>query len=248
MGGVERSKTETTIGEPMTTKSRPIIMSSDSMRAILDGRKTQTRRVMKPQPICYGENNAKPCYSDFFKVREYADECYVYCEKCGTACQYSVSGQDTIRHIKCPFGAPGDRLWVREKWGVTVDCETIYFADFIPNVHDVSIFRWRSPMFMLRKSSRLTLEITNVRCERVQEINNVDAILEGIEIVAFSESENETFYSSKPNFHLHAEPRNAYADRWNEINGKRKGFSWKDNPWVFVLEFKKIEGGDNEVL
>jgi len=214
----------------MTTKSRPIIMSGDSVRAILENRKSQTRRVMKPQPPewvrCWnGTNDA--CTKHVFCERDADDDCM------GHWPEY-----DTDKGVKCPFGAPGDRLWVREAWKPHWTDIVIYKAcNDEPHV-------WKNPMFMPRKYSRLTLEIMNVRCERVQEINNVDAILEGIEIVAFSE--DETFYSSKPNSRLHEEPRNAYADMWNEINGKRKGCSWADNPFTWVIEFKKIEGGDNE--
>ena len=208
----------------MTTKNRPIIFSADSVRAILDGRKTQTRRVMKPQPI----GNLQYVGSMWFE-KEYRLHTLERLDYDGTMEKYFS--------IKCPFGAPGDRLWVREKWGVTVDCETIYFADFIPNVHDVSIFRWRSPMFMLRKYSRLTLEITNVRCERVQEISYDDCLAEGCPYSR--KHENDMTNADKIN------RIGWYQGQWNELNAKR-GYGWDTNPWVFVIEFKKIEGGDND--
>ena len=213
------------------TKCRPIIMSSDSVRAILDGRKTQTRRVVNEQP----ENLYPVVTVEFLEGRK--------------GWRYRYSDPDRKHSggsgflMKCSFGAPGDRLWVREafwlrQWSdnfkniqVAYDRpaeRTKYIlADKGESFEEFLTKRkfsngWQNPMFMPRWASRLTLEITNVRCERVQKIALNDVWDEGYKTIT------------------------DFKEAWDALNGKRKGCSWNDNPWVFVLEFKKIEGGDNE--
>jgi len=202
----------------MTTKSRPIIMSSDSVRAILENRKSQTRRVMKPQP-------PDDWYPSDRKINAYWHTPIHHGGE--GACPekkpvFGVSNQ--YIGYKSPFGSPGDRLWVKETWSVdtrSMDA-CFYRANYSAYNKYLDVIDWKSPMFMLRKYSRLTLEITNVRCERVQEITLNDAWDEGYKTIT------------------------DFKEAWDALNSKRKGCSWNDNPWVFVLEFKKIEGGDNE--
>ena len=115
------------------------------------------------------------------------------------------------------------KLWVREAFYVDESEPAVYYKS---PYCEAKIFT--SPLFMPRKYSRLTLEITNVRCERVQEITCDDVIAEG--------------YGRGINY-IQAEI--AFADAWDALN-KKRGYGWDTNPWVWVIEFKKIEGGDNE--
>ena len=226
----------------MTTKCRPIIMSSDSVRAILDGRKCQTRRIIKPQPTIGKEGY----YSDFSPYPDSTAYWYERAEidKDGEMYPgkkvFGVSSEDGEEGHVCPFGAPGDRLWVREAW---CQCEVghCYQADDVTRECPSSRDYKKSPMFMPRKYSRLTLEITSVRCERVQEITEDDCFAEGIIVNEFSEVR---YYSRKPNSHLYVVPKNAFGGMWDEINGKKQGYSWKDNPWVWILEFKVFNKGE----
>ena len=145
-------------------KERPIIMSSESVREILAGNKTQTRRVLKKEPAIW-----------------------------------------TV----------GDRLWVKESFFYAhVKSNPRYRADY--SDWDAEGINWTTPLYMPRKYSRITLEVVSVRAERLQEISEVDAILEG------------------------CESREAYRKRWDEINGKR--YPWESNPFVWVIEFKMIDG------
>jgi len=190
-------------------KERPIIFSTESVRAILEGRKTQTRRVMNPQPDIPSDYKFKHGYDD------------------GGAYFEHIFPTSTIKYygipFRCPFGAPGDRLWVREKWCYLEESDTKWYRADISDdeMWAYDGFEWKSPMFMPRKFSRLTLEIVNVSCERIKSISAGDCLAEGYESIG------------------------KYIDEWDRLNAKR-GFSWDINPWVWVIEFKRIENGGQQ--
>ena len=199
-------------------KERPILFSAPMVRALLAGTKTQTRRIMKDRYLLGGPP-----------------------EGC------LLSG--------CPYGQAGDRLWVRETWMPCdtspggdvavlykasndirpdgVSCETFGASKwFFRGNEEVENFRididymdvygerWRPSIFMRRWMSRITLEITGIRVERLQDISDKDAVAEGIS----RRAEEDT-------------PFRAYRDLWSSINGPE---SWDANPWVWVIEFKRI--------
>lgn len=188
--------------EEKTMKGRPILFSGEMVRAILDGRKTQTRRVIKPQPA----DDIKPANFPNPKVHGWMSS---------LRHQY---GSKTA-HI-CPYGQIGDLLWVREKFSL---CrfdggELWYWADGSPGGGD-----WTKPkpsIFMPRWASRITLEITDVRVERVQDISNDDALAEGID---------------RTNTSIKGYARQRFEQLWASINGNA---SWDANPWVWVIEFQ----------
>lgn len=195
----------------MATKERPILFSGPMVRAILEGKKTQTRRVVRPQPeIIPGA----PALQAWLEV---VDD--------GT--------------IPCPYGVPGDRLWVRETWGRT-DYEydgpfqncTIYRADGESGLSDVTANRWRPSIHMPRWASRLTLEVVDVRVERVQSISNTDAEAEGVAAWA------KAYCSQRPRDEL--QPWAYFQLLWDSIN-KSRGYGWDANPWVWVVEFRRVE-------
>lgn len=192
-------------------RERPIIFSGPMVRAILDGRKTQTRRVVLPQPSSGVRRSPfVPSGLEDGHGREMRPRYYV-----------------------------GDRVWVRETFTLAVnpddspsegeDAEphAIYRADWDdrkgwPVVTDGSEFQWSPSIHMPRWASRLTLEITGVRVERLQAITTHDIGAEGINL-----SNN------------HQGARNEYRQLWDALNAKR-GYSWDSNPWVWVLSFRQL--------
>lgn len=225
-------------------KERPILFNAAMVRAVLAGTKTQTRRVVKP----VGAHH-------LFQFRGTtaaagADEPTGEWGWCG-------SPGSVTRHIHCPYGKPGDRLWVRETWqyaGFTEDGYPFvrYQADGARRLHDrspsdewserwsdiwaglsdqsnydidgtASDRRWRPSIHMPRWASRITLEVTGVRVERLQDISEADALAEGVD--------------SLPLDTRLATPRLDFSALWESINGSG---SWDANPWVWVVEFRRI--------
>lgn len=191
---------------------RPILFSGPMVRAILDGRKTQTRRAIRPQPMLAAD----------------IDERTV-----------NPAWQAGFIDVRCPYGQPGDQLWVRETFfqafrrppattGASAGC--IYRADddgihlnpgWSPNGRGGG---WQPSIFMPRWASRLTLRITGVRVERLQEImvSPEDMLAEGV--TAVPEAAEHLAYE--------------YRGLWNSLNGAD---AWDLNPWVWVIEFARVQ-------
>jgi hypothetical protein len=194
-------------------KERPIIFTAESIRAILDHRKVQTRRVIKLLEFQQSESKK---YNWMFR-----DKNYLWNE---------VSTERLIEKW-CPYGKVGDHLWVRETWAeckhVTINGSptALYKSTYIqPSKFPEFTPKWRPSIFMPRWASRIDLEITGLRAERIQNITEEDAIAEGIE-------------QKEPNNVVSAKYR--FAQLWDSINAKR-GFGWDKNPFVWVIEFKMI--------
>ncbi|WP_186083797.1 hypothetical protein [Burkholderia gladioli] len=187
-------------------KKRPILFSAPMVRAILDGRKTQTRRVAKEFA---GRDNLDAILRRFPNQQG------------------------------CPHGEPGDRLWVRETWGQyqLAPEDIVYRAD--EDFPCGSPKRWRPSIHMPRWASRITLEITGVRVERLQDISEADAIAEGIEHTSdgFSVDEGRHFHAARA--------RDSFASLWDGLNEAR-GHGWEANPWVWVIEFRRITTEDGK--
>ena len=200
-------------------KERPILFSAPMVRAILEGRKTQTRRVVKPQPTFYGPDNM---HVDW-KGNHYFSG-------------YGFSEQ-------CLYGLPGDRLWVRETWA---SCEptmfglgAIYRADPMYDgcaPGDLA-WKWKPSIHMPRWASRINLEIVSVRVERLQEISEEDAIAEGIRSWGEFGWENYMYPAGQSDFLYFKSPKESYRTLWESINGPG---SWDINPWVWVVEFRRV--------
>jgi hypothetical protein len=194
----------------------PILFSSEMVRAILVSRKTMTRRVIKPQP----SNDSVWCgwildttgnQKDIGKAK-WKNDLFGY-------------GQVTTSHkVRCPYGQPGSRLWLKETWAKAPH-GLVYRANYLAgdgqDVVDIPTGEmiplvWKSSRFMPRWASRITLEILNIRVERLKEITVQDIFAEGV----------STFdHEFKP--------------LWDSLNAKR-GFGWDVNPWVWVIEFKRL--------
>lgn len=195
------------------SKERPILFNSDMVRAVLTSRKTQTRRVVKA-PVMPKIGNQ---YWDV-KVSAELGQMTARCTK------EKVCG---FFDLKCPYGSKGTRLWVRETFTEFDGAPNgvAYRADCVGEYADmVEILKpWKPAIFMRRKHSRILLEIEDVRVERVQDITSDDAIAEGI----------------KPIWDNDYGPQQMFGELWDSINAKR-GYGWDVNPWVWVVEFKRV--------
>lgn len=223
------------------SRERPIIFSAPMVQAIEAGRKTQTRRVVKgPLEFLGAGGKAGPDWDD--------PSCWGWADEYGDFHTLAPDGQSSCDPgctIACPYGAPGDRLWVRETWAlVCADEDGIDdwvdrgpIPDALPwpgwqvwyraghswayDHPDDRGFRWRPSIHMPRWASRITLEITSVRVERLQEIGPLAAEAEGFPLGADS-----------------VDPVFAFRALWDQINGKT--FPWDSNPWVWAIEFCRL--------
>lgn len=210
-------------GGDMKIKERGITFNGEMVRAILDGRKTQTRRIISPQPELT--------------------------ERSGFSWKGALFGagsddRETNRnfaHCRCPLGKVGDRLWVREPFGFSIrsvggspheqlvfkaskpDAVRYYDCNGVP-----SPMKWSPSSQMPRKYSRITLEITDIRVERLNDMCENDARSEGC----------EGGHNSIPRYHYSATPHEHFHHVWTSIYGQD---SWQSNPFVWVVEFKVVD-------
>lgn len=203
-------------------KERPIIFNNEMVRAILDGRKTQTRRIIKPQPVMYEPGQ-------------------------------SVHVSDMINDaLHCPLGQIGDRLWVREAFRVhsrATDVATLVYKasernSWTEQTHRVPVAvcnkpatpeKWTPSLHMPRWASRILLEITDVRVERLNAISEENAAAEGV-----AQFRGGFWKHYQPGWTQHQlSARGSFVTLWKSIYGEE---SWQSNPWVWVIEFKHVEG------
>lgn len=231
------------------------------VRAIIDGRKTQTRRVVKPQPPPE-TNSASP---SFYRTGPFSTERsdswrFSYLRPMDDGTGELSSHAELLKVIRCPYGQPGDHLWVRETWAASKH-NTLYRAseptgdppqEIVPEWDWDSgcVNRWRPSIHMPRRRSRLTLRITDVRVERLQDISIEDAEAEGLEVNNFTGWGDEPHlppvaepdvYRGNPALDWTENPREAFRDLWDSINAKT--YPWASNPWVWVVSFERVEGG-----
>lgn len=213
---------------------KPILMCGDMVRATLDDRKFQTRRIVK--------------FPEWF-LEEYI----------------RFGAEEIKKEIKCPYAV--DRLWVRETFAIECNdgLQDVYNAPMNPLGHvrlhydemnvqdyfecpryrasepntilgdDEDGMKWTPSIFMPRWASRINLTVKNIRVERVQEISEEDAMAEGVNGGCFNCGNDQPCNCKNP------QPlyRDSYIWLWNMINGKKRGCAWRDNPWVWVVEFER---------
>lgn len=224
-----------------------MIFNAEMVRAILDGRKTQTRRLMKIQP--------KPCnhsnWPEHSPITQWkSDSTGWYCGVCANG--ISIDHRQRAKAIVCPFGAIGDRIWVRETWaeaGAGAPDLQLYRANYpehVPshyeNVPPAEDIRWTPSIHMPRWASRILLEITDVRVERLNSISEEDCWAEGIEAVDGLFENTEIIDMALKIGCCVEDSKPMFALLWQSIYGAD---SWQANPWVWVIEFKRIEGDDH---
>ncbi len=204
----------------------PILFSTEMVKALLDGRKTMTRRVVTV-PWYKGKRTTpyEPYYIETDGKLVYMDECGEY---------HPMEGA-------CPYGSPGTRLWVRETWAEVSSGIIEYKASYqepytgLSDIDHVGKkIKWKSPRFMPKVAARIWLEVTNVRVERLQEISDVDRLKEGISVMAATAEELLNDYKTTEM------GRREFRELWDSLNAKR-GYGWDVNPWVWVIEFKRVD-------
>ncbi|MCR9260739.1 MAG: hypothetical protein NXH95_13510 [Pseudomonadaceae bacterium] len=210
---------------------RPIAFNAQMVNAVLEGRKTQTRRVLKKQPTPYSIQH---------KSQEEAD---------------LVTQHGIMEYMTSPYGFPGDKLWVREAWRTGSELDDKNATEIMESAHDAGFTagqycplkyeadgavrpwgecdlddfgpfgRYRHGRFMPRWASRILLEVTDVRAERLQAITAADCKAEGIELTVPKDSDGWW--------------RSHFQTLWDSINGEKH--PWENNPWVWVVEFRRIK-------
>lgn len=242
-------------------KERPILMQGEMVQRTLDGSKGQTRRVVK---LWEAPNGWGVYHSDGADDWE-----FVHLGEDGDP--YPDGGMVVRR---CPYGVPSDRLWVREAWrvhgysdrpdgglvasivygatGTTIDISGIDDE----KSHLPATDHWRPSIHMPRWASRITLEVTDVRVERIQDISGVDARAEGVKCPVVPKPDAPGYCDPLVPVELleraHAWPKSttgdeahdfhsrlAFSGLWESINAKR-GYGWETNPWVWCVTFKKV--------
>ena len=200
----------------MATKERPMICQGWGVQAILDGRKTQTRRIIKFEASPAWEIDCLTQNAVYFRLIDRPDIASI--------------------RVNCPHGEVGDRLWVRETWCVGVEWDDEKPSDIDPLCGGNDIWyladgektegygKARPSIFMPRWATRLQLEITGIRVERVQDIGVQDAGKEGV---------------VRPETTICDLTVDMFERLWDSINSKR-GYGWDKNPWVWVIEFRRI--------
>lgn len=199
-------------------KERPIILKAHEVRAALDGRQTQFRRVVKPQPQLNGRwmewRNGKGV---------------LITEQCSNWSPFDTGFRRAVSEHPyfCPYGQPGDRIWVKETWQKAGGASGYWWYRSTDSEADDGgspVSQWRSSIHMPRHASRITLEITSIRVERLQDITEADAMAEGVDAGKYAGLERAA--------------ARAYSDLWESIHGPG---SWEANPWVWVVEFNKVK-------
>ncbi len=220
----------------VATKSRPIIMSAEDVRATLDGRKTQTRIVVEPQP----EFPAGLYTQDGHGNRSYPSQAQ-WSERNGVwTCGFPGY---SVGEWLCPYGVAGDLLWVRETalyWVNTNDNSTSYVAAFKADGYELQHGEsWRSPVCMPKLLARLWLRVANVRVQRVQEISAADCEAEGIVGTTHASPCNGLPYEIYTVGGVeYSTPKEALCGHWDSLNAKR-GHPWSNNDWVWAVTFEQ---------
>lgn len=201
-------------------KERPILMNGAMVRAVLAGTKTQTRRIIKPQPQMVTDKHIEPWQGDPAALLSLLAE----------------SGR------KCPYGQPGNRIWVRETFCLDDNGHEewpIFRADGAELPQRQPTRKpacWTPSIHMPRAASRILLEVVSVRVERLQDISDAEIVAEGIDMEALAESQDRYDIVCKgSDASGRATERSAWRDLWESTGG-----DWDANPWCWAITFKRV--------
>ena len=192
-------------------KERPILFKTEMVKAILEGRKTQTRRIVKPQPLCIHQRIAWNILTEEW-------------------CLYDEAQKEVLEKFECPYGKIGDHLYVKETWYKTkhvLPSIICYKADY----NDPENYKWKPSLFMPKKYARIWLEVTEIKVQQLHQISFDDILAEG----CIERYEIKKCYASFTGQNF---IRNKWIKLWDSINVK-KGYGWGKNPYVWVIEFKR---------
>lgn len=263
------------LAQPMAVAERPITMTGPSIPAIFADIKLQTRRLLRPAP----DKNQLYGWRDAARVKWHEGQ--------GAWAAYSRGLTRVSEWFACPYGAPGDRLWVRETHAsfmvgegkdrpvpqcvaYRATCDADGGFDYVNGRGEVmrlKVTKWTPAIFMPRWASRLTLELVEVRAQRVKDITEADAIAEGVRELPLQAGESGAWwtYDVTAGAAMHGrDPVAAYRKAWDALNGKRRrreylevgdpGYTadrpwrtvvdtsaaWAANPWVWALTFRRV--------
>jgi len=218
--------------EELLKNAKPILFNTEMVQAILEGRKTVTRRIMKPQPLF--KTSRKYIFADETCPKKFED-----CDNIFDVYQYQV----------------GDILYVRETWGNwsydNQESNAVYYqyrADYpsgaktymYDEAHECDLPKWHPSIHMPKEAARIFLKVTDVRVERLQDVTEEQAIKEGIGSLFL----DYIAYSGDLKYSVPMEHETLAIEQfellWDSINLKR-GYGWETNPWVWVIEFERVE-------
>ncbi|HHH1650981.1 TPA: hypothetical protein ACPZS6_001448 [Yersinia enterocolitica] len=217
---------------------KPILFNAEMVNAILSGRKTQTRRIMGNQPAGQDLETVHVRHNDDFNFQWYGN-----------------LGESS--YFPCPLGKPGDQLWVREAFAAGLCTESTLAYRATHKTEDLEegwgeTIKWTPSIHMPRWASRINLLITGVRVERLRDISEQDAMAEGItakEVIIETRYEGgghveitaERFFFVGGDDEGYESAGEAFAELWDSIYGQKEGENWQANPWVWVIEFERME-------
>jgi hypothetical protein len=208
----------------------PVLFQTDMVKAILEDRKTQTRRGFN-QPY-YLTNSTQS-----FKGMGFIN---------GNPNQFaaSIGSENFSTLFKCKYGKPGDLIWVRETWS-KIEARIIYQAEGdlseVLEEHGLDKMRWKPSIHMPKSAARIWLMVESISCERVQDISREDAIAEGIKKTKSTLPDKKEAWSNysleEDDSPYYFNPKHSFQSLWESINGKK---SWNSNPWVWVIKFRVL--------
>jgi hypothetical protein len=260
---------------PIETRDRPVLFGAAMVRAILDGSKTQTRRIVTkpitPNMYAAAVKGVSPQHEankpGLHRPDLPADAMLMHA---GSGKDRRVVASTEGWERECPYGLVGDRLWVRETHaqfqvgrdpGASVayraTCRDDGSFDYVSgdgSIMGMTVTKWTPAIHMPRWASRITLEITDVRVQRLQAISTADIWAEGVTIPTSPDGKAMLRLTGGHEPHLYSDKpvsawteddwaRTHWAALWQQINAKRPGCSWRDNPWLYAISFKRIEAG-----
>lgn len=213
-------------------KETPILFGTPMVQAILEGRKTMTRRIVKPMRtqikwLSVSGINKSPAIiqesNEWWSIKDIVNE-------------------GNITSIKCPYGQPCDRLWVRETFQ-PVNHPELKFRYKADHLNPKSVI-WKPSIFMPKAAARIWLEVVQVKVERLQDISREDAEKEGVECKMITSEIFQTYLGYKnylfaqyDDAYYFRNPVDSFESLWSSINGEG---TWEENPWVWVIEFKRL--------
>lgn len=237
-------------------KERPILFSAPMVRAVLDGTKTQTRRVVAVAnslvnggPPCRREEGVIESWHVLEFDRAWIDNGPSPAGNPGPYLKVP-GGDESVQRVYSRV-QPGDQLWVRETHAVLTlgnktlcayrahsNGDTVDYVDAALDLYSIAVKQWTPAIHMPRYASRITLEVTDVRVQRLRDITEDDALAEG----CTGETAKQRHYFLNHDFDpCVPDPRAQFCDLWDSLNRKRPGCAWADNPWVWAITFRRLQ-------